>query len=163
MKCPKCGKDVELQKRQIGLDDNGEPIINEFAICRDCKKKWNLDKQRQKKTAAKPEVLQQILPGFVLCAAGIGCICISIFHVIIDVLGWIRWSLPLRVVGMNALAAYVVTHLVSLHMLSARMLSGTWALILPAEWVRVANAAVALLLGWLLCYFLYCKRVFIKL
>lgn len=102
-------------------------------------------------------------PGFVLCAAGIGCICISIFHVIIDVLGWIRWSLPLRVVGMNALAAYVVTHLVSLHMLSARMLSGTWALILPAEWVRVANAAVALLLGWLLCYFLYCKRVFIKL
>lgn len=49
MKCPKCGKDVELQKIQVGLDDNGEPILNEFAICRDCRKKWNLDKQRQKK------------------------------------------------------------------------------------------------------------------
>jgi len=60
MKCPKCGKDVELQKRQIGLDDNGEPIINEFAICRDCKKKWNLDKQRQKKIAAKSDVKESV-------------------------------------------------------------------------------------------------------
>ena len=53
MKCPNCGKEVELQKRQVGLDDNGEPILNEFAICRDCKKKWNLDKQRKKKGAQK--------------------------------------------------------------------------------------------------------------
>ena len=102
-------------------------------------------------------------PGFVLCTAGIGAISISLLHLIIDVLGWQRWSLPLRVVGLNALAAYVVTHLVSFHILSARMLGGTWGLFLPADWVRVANAAVALLLGWLLCWFLYRKRVFIKL
>ena len=57
MKCPKCGKDVEIQKRPVGTDDEGNPILNEFAICRDCKKKWNLDKQRQKKSAetAKPK------------------------------------------------------------------------------------------------------------
>ena len=29
MKCPICGKDVELQKKQIGTDENGEPIFNE--------------------------------------------------------------------------------------------------------------------------------------
>ena len=45
MRCPKCGKDVELQNKQVGVDENGKPIFNEYAICRDCKKQWNLDKQ----------------------------------------------------------------------------------------------------------------------
>ena len=53
MKCPICGKDVALQKKQIGTDENGEPIFNEYAVCRDCRKQWNLDKQRAKKMAAK--------------------------------------------------------------------------------------------------------------
>ena len=53
MKCPICGKDVELKNRQVGTDENGEPVFNEYAICRDCKKQWNLDKQRAKKMAAK--------------------------------------------------------------------------------------------------------------
>jgi hypothetical protein len=52
MRCPKCGKDVELQNRQVGVDDNGEPILNEYAVCKDCKKQWNLDKQRAKKASA---------------------------------------------------------------------------------------------------------------
>lgn len=51
MNCPKCGKDVELQNKQVGVDENGEPIFNEYAICKDCKKQWNLDKQREKKAA----------------------------------------------------------------------------------------------------------------
>lgn len=37
MRCPKCGKDVELQNKQVGVDENGKPIFNEYAICRDCK------------------------------------------------------------------------------------------------------------------------------
>lgn len=49
MRCPKCGKDVELQNKQVGVDENGKPIFNEYAICRDCKKQWNLNKQREKK------------------------------------------------------------------------------------------------------------------
>lgn len=101
-------------------------------------------------------------PGFVLCTAGIGALCIAIFHLIIDVLGLVRWSLPLRVVGLNALAVYVVTHLFSFHQLAARLLGGTWSLMLSDSWVRVMNAATALLLGWLLCWFLYRKKVFIK-
>ena len=59
MNCPNCGKELELKQRQVGLDDSNAPIYNEFAICKDCKKMWNLDKQRQKKmtaskTTAKP-------------------------------------------------------------------------------------------------------------
>ena len=58
MKCPICGKDLELQKKQIGISENGDPIFNEYAICRDCKKQWNLDKQRAKRMAAKKAAAQ---------------------------------------------------------------------------------------------------------
>lgn len=58
MKCPICGKGLELQKKQIGTSENGDPIFNEYAICRDCKKQWNLDKQRAKKMAARKAATQ---------------------------------------------------------------------------------------------------------
>ena len=53
MKCPICGKDLDLQNKQIGTSENWDPIFNEYAICHSCKKQWNLDKQRAKKIAAK--------------------------------------------------------------------------------------------------------------
>ena len=55
MKCPICGKELELTKKQVGTGENGEPVFNEYAICRDCKKQWNLDKQRAKRAARKEE------------------------------------------------------------------------------------------------------------
>ena len=60
MKCPICGKELELRNKQVGTGENGEPVFNRYAICRDCKKQWNLDKQRKKKPvqpaeAAAPE------------------------------------------------------------------------------------------------------------
>ena len=61
MKCPICEKDVELQSKQIGRNDDQEPIFNEYAVCFTCKKQWNLDKQNSKPvnseaaTAKKPK------------------------------------------------------------------------------------------------------------
>jgi len=52
MNCPRCKNSTELQKRQVGLDDYHEPVYNEFAICKPCKKQWNLDKIRAKKAEA---------------------------------------------------------------------------------------------------------------
>ncbi len=49
MKCPICEKDVELQKKQVGVDEEGTPIFHQYAVCRDCKKQWDLDKQRARK------------------------------------------------------------------------------------------------------------------
>lgn len=49
MKCPICGNELEIKNKQIGTDNSGDPVFNEYAVCRDCKKQWNLDKQRAKK------------------------------------------------------------------------------------------------------------------
>lgn len=56
MKCPICGKELEIMKKQVGADENGSPIFNQYAVCRDCKKQWNLDKQRAKKAKEAREV-----------------------------------------------------------------------------------------------------------
>ncbi len=102
-------------------------------------------------------------PTFVLCTAGIGTALLSVLHLLIDVAGLHHLCMPFRVVGLNALAVYMVIHIVDLQALSARAFSGTWGLFLNADWQRVANAAVALMLAWGFCYFLYRKRVFIKI
>lgn len=62
MKCPICGKELEMRNRQVGTDENGEPVFNEYAICRDCKKQWNLDKQRAKRAAAKKAAQEASAP-----------------------------------------------------------------------------------------------------
>ena len=48
-------KELELKKKQVGTDENSNPIFNEYAICRDCKKQWNLDKQRANARRKKAE------------------------------------------------------------------------------------------------------------
>lgn len=102
-------------------------------------------------------------PSFVLCCAGIGAVLISVLHLLIDVAGLQKWCQPFRVVGLNALAAYMVVHIVPFYSLADRLLGGTWALFLNPGWQRAANAGIALLLAWSFCWFLYRKRVFIKL
>lgn len=102
-------------------------------------------------------------PSFVLCCTGIAAALMSLLHLVVDVAGLQKWALPFRVVGLNALAAYLLIHIVNLQALSARLFSGTWALFLSSDWQRAANATVALLLAWWFCWFLYKKRVFIKI
>lgn len=51
MKCPICKKDLEIKNKKVGVTEDGEPIYNEYGVCHDCKKQWNLDKHRAKKKA----------------------------------------------------------------------------------------------------------------
>lgn len=51
MKCPICKNELDIKNKKVGENANGEAIYNEFAICHECKKQWNLDKQRAKTTS----------------------------------------------------------------------------------------------------------------
>lgn len=102
-------------------------------------------------------------PCFVLAAAGIGAILLGIFHLLCDVLPHHAWCYPLQVVGSNALFIYIFTNLVNLSAITERLFAGTLRLILPQAWMGVALSSAYLLLAWLLCFFLYRRRVFIKI
>ncbi len=64
MKCPICGNELEIKNKQIGTDNSGDPVFNEYAVCRDCKNSgiWtnNVQKAAAKASAKKPK--RQIRP-----------------------------------------------------------------------------------------------------
>ena len=58
---------------------------------------------------------------FVLAAAGISLTFLSLFHLAVDVWNegkWAQWAFPLRVIGINALAAYLIHSLLNVHELN---------------------------------------------
>lgn len=60
MNCPICKNELEIKQKKVGETATGESIFNEFAICHNCKKQWNLDKQRAKHAAAESEKKEPI-------------------------------------------------------------------------------------------------------
>ncbi len=101
---------------------------------------------------------------FVLAAAGISLTFLSLFHLAVDVWNegkWAQWAFPLRVIGINALAAYLIHSLLNVHELNRRIFSGMADLFPPFQ--PVSLAVSLLLLQWLALLFLDRRRLpFIK-
>ena len=101
----------------------------------------------------------------VLMAGGISFLLLAAFRVLCD-RGRVgeRLSLPLRVVGMNALLIYLITHLPGFGMLCEEgcdLLMG--ALTIEPSLRSVVFAAFYLIAAWLVCFLLWSKRIFIKI
>ena len=101
-------------------------------------------------------------PGFVLAAAGACMMLLLLFHVLLDICPWRKWAYPLQVAGCNALFLYLLVELVPMEDLARRLSCGAWQG-LPPEYQPMAYAGTALLMAWLVAFFLYRRRVFIKL
>lgn len=97
---------------------------------------------------------------FVLASSGICFILLAIFYWIIDVKGYSRWAFPLRVIGMNAIAAYVLSHVFNFHLIAEQVLYGL------KQYVGNFNYFVLTLGGfsiiYLILWYLYKNRTFIK-
>lgn len=102
-------------------------------------------------------------PAFVLASAGISCIALGLFHLLMEGCGIRAWAFPLRVVGLNALFIYVCTHAINFHELNARIAGGSIQRFVPGPWQPAAINASFLLVAWFLCYALYRRRIFIKI
>src|SRR5579871_5249802 len=58
-----------------------------------------------------PSVKRIWTPSWVLVSGGWSFLFLAGFYAVIDVFGWRAWSYPLRVIGRNSIAAYVMAHL----------------------------------------------------
>jgi predicted acyltransferase len=97
---------------------------------------------------------------FVLAAAGISLMLLSLFHLAVDVWNggkWAKWAFPLRVIGVNALAAYLIHALLNVHELNQRIFSGMADFFPPFQPVLLAVSL--LLLQWLVLFFFYRRRI----
>jgi predicted acyltransferase len=98
---------------------------------------------------------------FVLITGGICCFLLASFYLVIDVLGYRRWVFPFTVIGMNALAVYLATNLFDFRLLGNVFVGH----LLPrvGRWDTVLSEAAALAIIWLILYWMYRTRSFVKL
>lgn len=71
-----------------------------------------------------PSVKKLWNSSFVLLSSGLCMLLLALFYWIIDVKGYIKWSFPLKVIGINAITAYVLSHVIDFPEISKYLLFG---------------------------------------
>lgn len=98
---------------------------------------------------------------FVLHVGGISLILLALFYFVIDVKGYRKWSFFFRVIGMNSILIYVSEHFVDWHYTTRAFF--TWLGQLAAEpYNLVVMATCFVLVKWTFLYFMYKKKVFLR-
>lgn len=98
---------------------------------------------------------------FVLAVAGYSLIMFALFYYIIDVRGWKKWDLYFKVIGMNSILIYMAPRFIDFSKLNRRLFEGVYSL-LPEQYYDVAETLGYMLVLWLFMYFMYKKKVFLK-
>lgn len=97
---------------------------------------------------------------FNLLAGGICVWLFTAFHLFIDFRPQSKWSFPLEVVGMNPLTIYLAERIVPFPEISGFFFGGIARLC--GKWEDVVLVAGILVIEWLLLWFLWKKRVFLR-
>lgn len=98
---------------------------------------------------------------FVLVVGAYSLALFALFYWIIDVKGWKRWSFPLTVVGLNSIAIFMIPRVINFKYATDFFLEGLCGLMTPL-WARLVWWTGYLALSWLFLYFLYKKKIFLK-
>jgi len=101
-------------------------------------------------------------PSWALYSGGIALWILAAFYAVIEVGGWRRWTFPFVVVGMNSIAIYLMDQLIAgwladqlkIH-LGPTIFSGTFGIL----WLRCG----VLLMLWLACWWLYRRKIFLRI
>ncbi len=97
---------------------------------------------------------------YVLLAGGWSLLLLAVFYWIIDVRGWRSWSFPFVVVGMNAIAIYLLSGMVNFNQLVDPFIRGLAGL--TGDFRPVFVVSSALIAKWILLWFLYKQKIFLR-
>jgi heparan-alpha-glucosaminide N-acetyltransferase len=99
---------------------------------------------------------------FTLYSAGWVLLMLLAFYWVIEVKGWRKWTFPLVVVGANSIFIYSVDSV-----LRGWLNRSVGVFTLRFQWLGdfgpVAQSCTVLLVMWYLCYWLYKRKIFLKL
>jgi predicted acyltransferase len=98
---------------------------------------------------------------YVLFSGGLTLLQLALFYWLIDILKFKKWALFFVVVGTNAITIYMLTHVMSFDNISYFFIYGIRESLGAAQGLVIALISSAL--EWLLLYYLYRNRYFIKL
>jgi predicted acyltransferase len=100
----------------------------------------------------------------VLWAGGLSYLLLAFFYLTTDLLQWRRWVFPFVVIGANAIFAYMVTHVFDFAALANKLVGGLAVQLSqfsPAG-AKLLQAASAVALLWVILYYMYRNKTFIR-
>ena len=99
---------------------------------------------------------------FVLLTCGISTLLLASFYLIIDVWGHSKWAFFFVVFGANSIAIYMMAHMFDFRLIGNIFVGGLSSLF--ASNVRdFVQALTAMAVMWLIMYWMYLKKTFIKI
>jgi predicted acyltransferase len=104
-------------------------------------------------------------PAWTLYSGGVVVLMIAAFYALMEWKGRQAWAFPLVVVGMNSIAIYVMSWTMRGFALDAlrRHVPGGVFLIVGPEFETALRGAAVMLIFWGVLYWMYRKRIFIKI
>jgi predicted acyltransferase len=98
---------------------------------------------------------------FVMIGGGFGFLMLALFYWIIDVKGYHRWAFFFKVIGMNSIAVYAATELFNFRRIGNIFVGNLLPQIQP--WDEFVSASAAVAIVWLILYWMYRTKSFLKL
>ena len=98
---------------------------------------------------------------FVLFSVGWSLLLLALFYLVIDVWGLRKWAFGFVVIGMNAIAVYVATRVFDFRLVGDVFVAGLakWS----GQWHGFVRATAGFVVVWLILYWMYRKKSFIKI
>ena len=96
-----------------------------------------------------------------LHVGGLSLILLSIFYYVIDVLGYKKWAFFFRVIGMNSILIYISGHFIDWTYTTHGFFNWLGQLI-GNPYNIVVMAICYVLVKWTFLYFMYKKKVFLR-
>lgn len=102
---------------------------------------------------------------YTLYSGGLVLLMLASFHAAIEWKGWRRWSFPLLVIGMNSIAVYVMSWTMEGFVRGAllRHVGAERFLVLGAPFQPVLLGAATVLVFWLILWWMYRRRIFLRI
>ena len=112
-----------------------------------------------------PVVKRIWTPSWVLFSGGWCLLILAGFYALVDVRGWRRWAFPLIVIGLNSIAAYCMDWLFIRFISAAlpRHLNEGTFLVLGEALRPLVHGAAVLLVLWLILFWMYRRRIFLRI
>ena len=101
-------------------------------------------------------------PTYILVSGSLSFILLGAVYWIVDMCGWIRWSFFFRVIGANAITIYLLQWAWNFPAFSRKVFGGLAGLA-PEAWSAVILISGGILLKWLLLWYLYRRKIFIRI
>jgi predicted acyltransferase len=107
-----------------------------------------------------PVVMKMWTVSYGLMSAGWACLMLLAFYWLIDIRGYRKWTIPLTVIGMNAIFIYMFTSLIHLDAIVG-VFTREIVRVLPNSGLLFQQIAI-LAVEWVILFWMYKRRIFLK-